>query len=54
MSFMWGKLDYLVNYCGYIVSRSNRIIKVKDEEPSRKEDKRSKNYGQLHRKSANK
>lgn len=47
---MWGKLDYLVNYKGYIVSRSNSIIKTKSEEPSQKADKRTKNYGKLHRK----
>ena len=47
---MWGKLDYLVNYRGYMVSRANSIIKVKNEETAHKADKRSKNYGQLHRK----
>ena len=47
---MWGKLDYLTNYRGYTVSRSNNVIKVKNEETSHKADKRSKNYGQLHRK----
>ena len=58
---MWGKLDYLTNYRGYIVSyltdyrgyrvsRSNKVIKLKNEETSNKTDKRSKNYGQLHRK----
>lgn len=47
---MWGKIDYLVNYKGYTVSRSNNVIKVKNEETSHKADKRSKNYGQLHRK----
>ena len=46
----WGKLDYLVNYKGYTVSRSNNVVRVKSEETSRKADKRSKNYGQLHRK----
>ena len=47
---MWGKLDYLTNYRGYTVSRSNNVIKVKNEETSHKADKRSKNYVQLHRK----
>lgn len=47
---MWGKLDYLVNYKGYTVSRSNSVIKVKNEESSQKADKRTKNYGKLHRK----
>lgn len=47
---MWGKLDYLVNYKGYTVSRSNSVIKVKNEETSQKSDKRTKNYGKLHRK----
>ena len=47
---MWGKLDYLVNYRGYIVSRSHNVVKLKNEETSSKADKRSKNYGQLHRK----
>lgn len=47
---MWGKLDYLVNYKGYTVSRSNNIITVKNEETSNKADKRTKNYGKLHRK----
>mgnify|MGYP003516164382 FL=1 len=47
---MWGKLDYLTNYRGYTVSRSNNVIKVKNEETSQKADKRTKNYGQLHRK----
>lgn len=47
---MWGKLDYLVNYCGYTVSRANNVIKIKSEESSKKEDKRTKNYGKLHRK----
>ena len=47
---MWGKLDYLVNYRGYTVSRANNVIKLKNEESSQKADKRSKNYGQLHRK----
>lgn len=28
---MWGKLDYLVNYKGYTVSRSNSVITVKNE-----------------------
>lgn len=51
---MWGKIDYLVNYRGYTVSRSNNVIKLKNEETSNKKDKRAKNYGQLHRKSANK
>ena len=51
---MWGKLDYLTNYRGYIVSRSHNVVKLKNEETSSKADKRSKNYGQLHRKSANK
>ena len=46
----WGKLDYLVNYKGYTVSRSNNVVRVKNEESYRKADKRSKNYGQLHRK----
>ena len=46
----WGKLDYLVNYKGYTVSRSNNVVRVKSEETSRKADKRSKNYGKLHRK----
>lgn len=47
---MWGKLDYLVNYRGYTVSRSNNVIKLKNEESSQKADKRTKNYGKLHRK----
>lgn len=47
---MWGKIDYLVNYRGYTVSRSNNIIRVKSEESSQKADKRTKNYGKLHRK----
>ena len=47
---MWGKLDYLVNYRGYTVSRSNNVIRIKNEETSNKADKRAKNYGQLHRK----
>lgn len=47
---MWGKLDYLVNYKGYTVSRSNSVIKVKNEETSQKSDKRTKNYGKLHSK----
>lgn len=47
---MWGKLDYLINYRGYIVSRSHNVVELKNEETSSKADKRSKNYGQLHRK----
>lgn len=47
---MWGKLDYLTNYRGYTVSRSNSVIKVKNDETSQKSDKRTKNYGKLHRK----
>ena len=47
---MWGKLDYLVNYRGYTVSRSHNVVKLKNEETSSKADNRSKNYGQLHRK----
>ena len=47
---MWGKLDYLINYRGYIVSRSYNVVELKNEETSSKADKRSKNYGQLHRK----
>ena len=47
---MWGKIDYLVNYRGYTVSRSNNVIKVKNDETSQKSDKRTKNYGKLHRK----
>ena len=47
---MWGKLDYLVNYRGYTVSRANNVIKLKNEESSQKADKRTKNYGKLHRK----
>ena len=31
---MWGKLDYLTNYCGYTVSPSNNVIKVKNDETS--------------------
>lgn len=22
---MWGKIDFLVNYCGYILNRSNKV-----------------------------
>ena len=47
---MWGKLDYLVNYRGYTVSRSNNVIKLKNEESAQKADKRTKNYSKLHRK----
>ena len=47
---MWGKIDYLTNYRGYTVSRSNSVIKVKNDETSNKADKRTKNYGKLHRK----
>lgn len=47
---MWGKLDYLTNYRSYIVSRSHNVVKLKNEETSQKADKRTKNYGQLHRK----
>ena len=47
---MWGKLDYLVNYRGYTVSRSNNVVLAKNEESSQKADKRTKNYGKLHRK----
>ena len=47
---MWGKLDYLTNYRGYTVSRSNNVIKVKNDKTSQKSDKRTKNYGKLHRK----
>lgn len=47
---MWGKLDYLVNYRGYTVSRANNVIKLNSEESSQKADKRTKNYGKLHRK----
>lgn len=47
---MWGKLDYLVNYRGYTVSRANNVIKLNSEESSQKGDKRTKNYGKLHRK----
>lgn len=47
---MWGKLDYLVNYRGYTVSHANNVIKLKNEESSQKADKRTKNYGKLHRK----
>ena len=47
---MWGKLDYLANYRGYFMSRSKKVIKLNNEETSRKAYKRSKNYGQLHRK----
>ena len=47
---MWGKLDYLTNYRGYIVSRSHNVVKLKNEESSQKADKRTKNYGKLHRK----
>ena len=47
---MWGKLDYLTNHRGYTVSRSNSVIKVKNDETSQKSDKRTKNYGKLHRK----
>ena len=47
---MWGKLDYLVNYRGYMVSRSNSVIEAKSKESSQKADKRTKNYGKLHRK----
>lgn len=47
---MWGKLDYLTNYRGYIVSRSQNVVKLKSEDTSSKDDKRTKNYGKLHRK----
>lgn len=46
----WGKLDYLVNYRGYTVSRANIVVRVNSEESSQKDDKRTKNYGKLHRK----
>lgn len=47
---MWDKLNYLTNYRGYIVSRSHNVVKLKNKKTSSKADKRTKNYGQLHRK----
>ena len=47
---MWDKINYLTNYRGYIVSRSHNVVKLKNKETSSKADKRTKNYGQLHRK----
>ena len=47
---MWGKLDYLTKYRGYFASRSHTVVKLKNEESSQKADKRTKNYGKLHRK----
>lgn len=43
---MWGRIDFLVNYCGYILNRSNNVkasnLRFEDAEVSAREAKKIK------------
>lgn len=48
---MWGKIDFLVNYCGYILNRSNNVkasnLRFEDAEVSAREAKKIKKEHKL-------
>ena len=48
---MWGKIDFLVNYCGYILNRSNNVkasnLKFEDAEIRAREAKKIKKEHKL-------
>lgn len=47
----WGRIDFLVNYCGYILNRSNKVkasnLKFEDAEVSAREAKKIKKEHKL-------
>ena len=48
---MWGRIDFLVNYCGYIINRSKNVkasnLKFEDAEVSAREAKKIKKEHKL-------
>lgn len=48
---MWGRIDFLVNYCGYILNRSNNVkasnLRFEDTEVSAREAKKIKKEHKL-------
>nr|DAG96878.1 MAG TPA: hypothetical protein [Crassvirales sp.] len=48
---MWGRIDFLVHYCGYILNRSNNVkasnLKFEDAEVSAREAKKIKKEHKL-------
>lgn len=48
---MWGRIDFLVHYCGYIINRSKNVkasnLKFKDAEVSAREAKKIKKEHKL-------
>lgn len=48
---MWGRIDFLVNYCGYILNRSKNVkasnLKFEDAEVSAREAKKIKKEHKL-------
>ena len=48
---MWGRIDFLVNYCGYILNRSNNVkasnLKFAEAEISAREAKKIKKEHKL-------
>ena len=48
---MWGRIDFLVNYCGYVINRSKNIkasnLKFEDAEVSAREAKKIKKEHKL-------
>ena len=48
---MWGRIDFLVNYCGYILNRSNNVkasnLKFEDAEIRAREAKKIKKEHKL-------
>lgn len=48
---MWGRIDFLVNYCGYILNRSNNVkasnLKFAEAEVSAREAKKIKKEHKL-------
>ena len=48
---MWGRIDFLVNYCGYILNRSNNVkasnLRFEDAEISAREAKKIKKEHKL-------
>lgn len=48
---MWGRIDFLVNYCGYILNRSNNVkasnLKFEDADVSAREAKKIKKEHKL-------
>ena len=51
---MWGRIDFLVHYCGYILNRSKNVkasnLKFEDAEVSAREAKKIKKEHKLYNK----